>query len=85
MEQILPVIASTWEALEATAPMGLPVIYIDEGFYRADAARIGALMAAHHYALFIRRGRKGVFFLLTQGENRFDHSRHQIRDSAGIL
>lgn len=85
MEQILPIIVSTWEALEAVAPQGCPVIYVEEGLYRVQSARIGALMAANHYALFIRRGRKGVFFLLTRGENRFVHSRHQIRDPAGIL
>lgn len=85
MEQVLPIIVSTWEALEGVASQNCPVIYVEEGLYRAQSARIGALMADHHYVLSIRRGKKGVFFLLTAGENRFDHSRHQIRDPSAIL
>lgn len=85
MEQVLPIIVSTWEALEAAAPQNCPVIYVEEELYRARSARIGTLMADHHYALSIQRGKKGVFFLLTAGENRFDHSRHRIHDPQAIL
>lgn len=85
MEQILPIIVSTWEALEAVVPQNCPVIYVEEGLYREQGVRIRGLMAEYHYALFFRRGQRGVFFLLTQGENRFDHSCHQIRDPFGIL
>lgn len=85
MERILPIMVSTWEALEAAAPEQWPVVYVDEGLYRTRGQDIRSLMGAHHYALFWKRGRHGVFFLLTQGKNRFDHSRHQIHDPAGIL
>lgn len=85
MQQIIPIIVTTMEALEAASAEGWPVIYVDEGLYRVQASRIRERMARHHYALFWKRGRKGVFFLLTQGERRFDHDRHVIHDPAGIL
>lgn len=85
MENIIPIITTTWEALEAAAAEGCPVVYVDIGLYRARAAEVRALMGQNRYVLSRSRGNKGVFFLLTSGKNRFDHSRHRIHDPFGIL
>lgn len=85
MENIIPIIATTRESLEAAAAEGCPLIYVDMALYRTRAAEIRELMAQNHYVLSRKQGRKGVFFLLTAGKNRFDHSRHRIHDPLGIL
>lgn len=85
MENIIPIIATTWKALESAAEKGCPVVYVDIELYRIRAAAIRELMAQNHYVLSWKRGKKGVFFLLTAGEHRFDHSRHRIHDPFDIL
>lgn len=85
MQRILPIMVSTWEAMTGAASAQCPVIYVDEGFYRTRAAEIRAEMARHSYVLSWKKGKQGVFFLLTAGENRFDHSRQEIYDPFDIL
>lgn len=85
MQKILPIIVTTWEAMVGAASEQCPVIYVDEGFYRSRTAEIRAEMARHSYVLSWKKGKQGVFFLLTTGENRFDHARQEIYDPLGIL
>lgn len=85
MQKIIPIIVSTWAALEAAAAEGCPVIYVEDRLYRAKAAGIRELMGSYGYVLSWKRGRQGVFFLLALGEKRFDHSRQEIYDPMDIL
>jgi len=83
MQKIIPIIAGTWEALIAAAAEHCPVIYVEEALYRAQAAAIRQELSG--YVISWKKGKKGVFFLLAAGENRFDHTRHEIYDPYSLL
>ena len=84
-KRILAIQVSTWEALENTAVEHAPVIHVDHTLYAQNPARAWETLGRQGYVLSARKGRSGVFFLLSTGENRFCHDTHEIEDPLGIL
>lgn len=62
MQKILPIIVTTREALASAAAEQCPVIYVDEGFYRACPSVIGEELSARGYLLSWKKGKRVSFF-----------------------
>ena len=85
MKTILPVMVNTWEALMASAKDGVTVIHVDNSLYWGNPALTEQKLAEFSYVPRKQHGKRGVFFLLTQGPYRFDPKHHKIHDPLNIL
>lgn len=74
---LLTVEISTQEALEEVLTEEIAVLYITAKLYLGLHSTIGQLMAAHGYARY-QICRRGVLFVKTQGNCKFDPRRHRI-------
>ena len=85
MKHVLPVITGTREALINSATDGVPVIYVENTLYQENADVITEKLSRFGYIPAEQQGKRGVFFLLTHGEYRFDPEHHEIHDPLNIL
>lgn len=85
MPFVMPIIATTWEALVNCITDRTTVIYVTNSLYHSQTAAIEEKLSAGGYIPADQPGKRGVFFLLTHGEHPFDPAQHTIYDPLNIL